>query len=315
MGQDLKRNLFFEGMHLQWFAEGDAAAAGAGGEAGEPEGGEPAGSGEPGPLTAAPWLSQASDKYKRDEHFLADLLKGPKAVKSWSEVLDRMYDSEREAGEHQAAATDLQAKLSAEQARAAELEKGGQPAAYKPEDYAKVAPGKLPAFMQEPDFVAYSKELSVYLADATEEIKKVAHELQLPVSAAQRFADLFVARHVAAFETGQREYARQREVGLKALKEAWKGDFEARQEVARRAIATFGGMQLVKLLALRGLENDAVVVHAFEKIGSSIGEGHLVPGRAGPSPEGAVSGSGEKARPDLKKRYGRSPELFGTGGR
>lgn len=304
MGQNLKRNALFEGMALQWFAEGDAAAAGA---AGEPEEGEPRPE-----LTAAPWLAQAPDRYKKSSEFLKDLLQGDRAVKSWGDVLDRMYAGEKLAGEHQATLTDLQAKLAA-----AELGKDGgpAPAEYKPEDYQKVAPGKLPAFMDEPDFRAYSKELTVYLADATEEIKKVAQELKVSPAVAQRFADLFVARHVSAFEAGQRDYARQRETGLKALKEAWKGDFAAREDVARRAIATFGGMDLVKMLALRGLENDAVVVRTFERIGASIGEGHLVPGRAGLSPEGAVSGSGQPARPDLKKRYGKSPELFGTGGR
>jgi hypothetical protein len=215
-----------------------------------------------------------------------------------------MFAGEQQAAAHEAALTDLQAKLTA-----AELEKaGGGPAPapkFEAKDYEKIKAPKLPDYMQTTEFKKYSEDLSVYLADAAKEIAGVAQELGISPAAGQRLADVFATRHLSAFETGQREYDRQREASLKALKESWKGDFDARQEVARRAIATFGGMDLVKHLALRGLENDAVLLYTFERIGAAIGEGKLVPGSHRPSPEGAPSTSDREAQKQAgyRKRY------------
>jgi hypothetical protein len=307
----------FRHMHLQWFSDPAAAPPG---EPDEPQPGEtqPAGTGEPQPapkLTAdGTWLSQANDHYKRSERFLADLLgkDSPRRCNSWSDVLDRMYGAEAQASEHQAKLDELQAKPG-------ELEKAasaaGKPLDFKAEDLAKVVPGKLPDWMSSKQFKAYTEDLGFYLGDAAQEIRNLALELQIPADKAQRILDLFVQRHVTALQRGQQEYDRQRAAGLDALKKQWKGDFEANEELARRAVVTFGGEELVKRLALRGLENDDVVIHTFCSIGKLIGEGHLVPGRAGAAAQ-AVPGekpTDAQRAAALKKRYGRSPELTGEG--
>jgi hypothetical protein len=107
----------------------------------------------------------------------------------------------------------------------------------------------------------------------------------------------------------------RREKAVAALKAEWKGDFAANEDLAKRALRTFGGVPLAHQIAVEGFADSPTMLKIFRNIGAAMGEGHLVPGRPGLSPDSAVSGSGEKARPDLKKRYGRSPELFGTGGK
>jgi hypothetical protein len=297
-------------VHLNWFGDPppDPAAVAAA-EGGEPGEGQPAGSGEPGPLSAAPWLSQASDKYKRSEAFLQALLRGPKAVKSWTEVLDRMFAGEQQAAAHQATLTDLQAKLTAEQARAAELDKGGQPAPapkFEAKDYEKIGPGKLPAWMEHPAWSAYSKDLSAYLGSAAEEIRAAALELKVAPTVAQRMVDLFAKRHVEAFKAGIEGQQELRQKSLERLKREWKGDFVANEELARRALATFGGNEMAEEVAASGFGDNPLMIRIFCNIGKLIGEGQMVPGRPAPSPEGAPAGMSDReaaAAASHKKRY------------
>ncbi len=309
--QDLNRDPFFESMHLQWF--GDPPP--------DPAPGEPAPGPDPQPpagpeLKASPWLAQAPDKYKKDPKFLKDLLQGERAVKSWGDVLDRMYSGEQLAAQHQAAAADLQAKLTAEQARAAELMKaGGQapapaPAEFKPEDYAKVAPGKLPGFMSEPAFEAYSKDLSAYLVNAAEEIRAAAMELKVSPAVAQRMVDLFAKRHVEAFKAGIEGQEEQRQKALDRLKREWKGDFAANEDLAARAIRTLGGAELAQEIAAAGFADHPLMIRIFCNIGKVIGEGHMVPGRPAPSPAGAP-GMSDRERQKAASNAKRYPTMRG----
>jgi hypothetical protein len=291
-------------MHLQWFAEGDGdpGQAGSGQDPGGQGGqaqdaaGQAGGQGKPGQAELlkadGTWAAQLPDRFKKDQGALADLLKH----KNLGEVIDRLYESERQLADLQARAT-------------------GAAAEFKVEDYAKVVPGRLPDFMSLKEFRAYSENLKEYLADAGQEIKALAAELKVSPAVAQRFLDLFTSRHINAFETSQRQYAKQREDGLNALKKQWGGEFEANEDLARRAVMTFGGPELLKRLSLRGLENDDILINTFCQIGKLIGEGHLVPGRAKaathPVPGSPASDAQKQAA--LKRRYSRSPELTGEG--
>ncbi len=301
-------------LHLQWF--GDPPPDPAPGEPASGPDSQPAP--EPKPLSAeGTWLSQASDKYKRDPKVLQDLLQGERACKSWSDVLGRMYAGEELAAQHQAKLSELQAQLEAATSAGKD---GGQapapaPAEFKPEDYAKVAPGKLPGFMSEPAFEAYSKDLSAYLVNAAEEIRAAAAELKVSPAVAQRMVDLFAKRHVEAFRAAVEDEHQRREAGLKALKESWRGDFEKNSEIARRALASFGGPALATEISARGYGNDPAMLKIFHGIGLAIGEGQLVPGRPAPSPAGAPGASARERQQaaSARRRYPNSPEL--TGGR
>ena len=302
MGQDLKRNLFFEGMHLQWFGDAPPPA----GDAGKPGEGEPGPAPAPAPQSAlepelkadGTWAAQLPDRLKRDPKVLQDLLgkDSPRRCENLGAVLDRMYAAET-------SLTELQAKAA------------GQAPEFKLEDYSKLKLPPVPEFMRDPAFRAHNENLGAYLQDASEAIKTLAVELKLAPSVAQRMLELFATRQTEAFRVGMTDTFTRREKAVAALKAEWKGDFAANEELAKRALRTFGGVELAHEIAAEGFADSPAMVKIFCNIGKATGEGHLVPGRPGPSPEGAVSGSGEKARPDLKKRYGRSPELFGTGGR
>ena len=167
--------------------------------------------------------------------------------------------------------------------------------------------------MQDPAFRAHNENLGAYLQEASEEIKTLAVELKLAPSVAQRVVELFARRQTEAFRVGMNDQLQRREKAVAALKAEWKGEFAANEELAKRALRTFGGVELAHEIAAAGFADHPAMVRIFCNIGKATGEGHLVPGRPGPSPEGSVSGSGQPARPDLKKRYGRSPELFGAG--
>jgi len=299
----------FQHVHLQWFGD-PPPAAGDGVKPGEAKPGEgtPAGTGESEPLTAdGKWAAQLPDRFKKNPEKLKDLLRH----KNLGEVVDRLYAAEGQASQQQAAAAGLQAKLTATEARAAELEKGaGQPPELKLEDYAKVSVPKLPTFMSQPAFEAYTEDLGAYLKATGEEIKALAHELKLPVSAAQSVLNLFAQKHLEAFKAGLDEQASRRTKGLEILKAEWKGDFTANEELAKRAIRTFGSGDVAAQVAYAGYANDPMMIKLWARVGAALGEGHLVPGRPGPSPEGARGAPSDPERAaSLRKRYNRSPEL------
>jgi hypothetical protein len=277
----MKRWNPFENIDIQWFADPPAP----------PPPGTPPEPNPPGPPATPPpeadlsadgtFLAQAPDKYKKDQKLLKDLLKH----KNWGEVLDRLY-----AGEQKVA--DLQAKVPGEQ--------------LKPEDYEFDEP-KFPDFFADEKMKATRDNLAPYLKASQEDMRTVAKELGLSKDAAKRLAVRDVERIFAQFKAAQDDYAKQREKGLTALKEEWKGDFAAHEELARRAITTFDKEKILDALAAEGAENHPGVIKIFYEIGKAIGEGHLVPGKPGPtapSPE-------DQKKTAMKKRYPRSPELTG----
>jgi len=276
----------FKHVHLQWFTDPTVAVV-------TPPAATPPAPTPPAVVPPAPepelkadgtFLAQAPDKYKKDPKFLKDLLKH----KSWGDVLDRLYTGEQQL-------TELQAKLAA--------------APQKPEEYV-FDELKFPEHLAGDVFAKHREQLGAYLKAKDEDLRALALKAGLSKEAAKVVSGFFREAIFATSKATQDDYAKQRETGLTALKAEWKGDFAAQEEIARRAILTFGGEALVAEIAGGpggGLENSPNLIKAFNKIGKAIGEGHLVPGKPGvaqPAPE-------QKRREELKKRYNKSPELTG----
>lgn len=273
----------FKHVHLQWFADPPAAAS-------APPAVVPPAPTPPAVVPPAPepelkadgtFLAQAPDKYKKDSKFLKDLLKH----KSWGDVLDRLYTGEQQL-------TELQAKLAA--------------APQKLEEYV-FDELKFPEHLAGDVFAKHREQLGAYLKAKDEDLRALALKAGLSKDAAKVVSGFFREAIFATSKATQDDYAKQRETGLTALKAEWKGDFAAHEELAKRAILTFGKDKLVARLAELNLENEPQILQTFYEIGKAIGEGHLVPGKPGvaqPAPE-------QKRREELKKRYNKSPELTG----
>ncbi len=286
-------------LHLQWFGEEGAGGEGAAGGEGE-GGGKPAGEGagaggnpaekppakpEPELKADGTFFAQASDKFKKDPKILKDILGGEKPLKSWDGVLERMYSAET---------------------RAKELEGKVAPAPTKPEEY-EFEELKFPDHLAGDEHKDLRDNLSAYIKAQDDVLRVDGIKDGLSKDAVKRESNRMRERVFAQQKASADQYASEREAGLKALKEAWKGDFEARQDIANRAILTFGKDKLVAKLAKRGLENDPEIIETFYEIGTKIGEGHLVPGKPGP----AQPTPQEKKAVAMKNRYKNSPELTG----
>lgn len=232
------------------------------------------------------FFAQASDKYKKDQKILKDILGGEKPLKSWDGVLERMYAAE-------ARSTELQGKLA--------------PAPTKPEEY-EFEELKFPDHLAGDEHKDLRDNLAAYIKAQDDALRALALKGGLGKDAAKLMSGFIRESIFAQQKASADQYASEREAGLKALKEAWKGDYAAREDIANRAILTFGKDKLVAKLAKRGLENDPEIIETFYDIGTKIGEGHLVPGKPGP----AQPTPQEKKAAALKSRYPMSPEIGGT---
>jgi hypothetical protein len=231
------------------------------------------------------FLAQLPDRHKKDQKILKDLLQGEHPAKSWGDVLDRMYAAE-------ARSTELQAKLAA--------------APQKPEEYV-FDELKFPDHLSGDAFAKHREQLGAYFKAKDEDLRALALKAGLSKDNAKVVSGFFREAIFATTKASQDDYAKQRETSLTALKAEWKGDFAAHEELAKRAILTFGKDKLVARMAELGMENEPALIQTFYEIGKAIGEGHLVPGKPGvaqPAPE-------QKRREDLKRRYNKSPELTG----
>lgn len=268
--EDLTRNPFDE-MHLQWFAEeGEAGGESSGGK----EGGEPPAE----ELKAdGTFLAQAPDKYKKDQAFLKELL----PLKSWGGVLEWAYG--------------MKPKL--------------QDAPEKPEGY-EFDEVKVPEYLADEKHKAFADNLSAYIKSEQEKVRAWAHELGIGKAAAKRIAAELAGMVFNQAKAAQDEQAKQREAGLKALREEWKGDFDKNQELSKRALLTFGGQELVDKAEKMGLGDDPDFIKFLHKVGAAMGEDQLVPGATGKKQPTAD----EKKRQALKDRYPRSPEMHALDG-
>jgi hypothetical protein len=225
------------------------------------------------------WVGQAPDKYRKDEAKLDDLLKH----KNIGEVLDRMYEAE--------------SKLTV-QADVPEA----------PEGY-EFAAVEFPKELEGDEQKKNREDLGAYLADATNEIRQMAHELKWPKETAQRVFKFLSDRVFGQWKSAQDAFEKAKNDGLEVLKKEWKADFGPNAELARRAIQSFGGDELVAAMDEAGISNHPAIVKAFLKIGKAMGEDTLVPGSATHelSPE-------EQRQAKLKERYPKmaasNPELF-----
>jgi hypothetical protein len=280
----MKRWNPFKNVHLQWFADPPTPPpAGTPPQPTPPVPPTPPAPPPPEPELSADgtFLAQAPDKYKKDQKFLKDLLKH----KSWGDVLDRLYTGEQQIAE-------LQAKVA--------------PAPTKLEEY-QFDELKFPEYLANDELKTFRENMGIYLKAKDDELRALALKAGLSKEEAKLMNGFFRESMFATVKETQDGQSKQREAGLKTLKENWKGDFEANEDLAHRAVLTFGKEQLVARMAALGLENDPVLIQTFCEIGKAIGEGHLVPGKpkpAAPSPE-------DQKKAAMKQRYPRSPELTG----
>ena len=224
------------------------------------------------------FLAQAPDKYKKDPKYLEDLLKH----KSWGEVLDRMYAAEEKAT----------------------FKPPESPEAYE------FAAAEFPKELQSDDYKPYREAITAYFGEVDKAIQEMAHKNGWSKESAQEAQALFVKQVFEQEKAAREAFEKAKTDGLEALKKDWKGDFEPNVEVSRRAIVTFGKDALVALFDELGVSNHPAVTKTFYEIGKAMGEDTLVPGTGKPadlSPE-------EQKQADLKKRYPKSPEMFGERG-
>jgi hypothetical protein len=117
--------------------------------------------------------------------------------------------------------------------------------------------------------------------------------------------ELFATRQTEAFRVGMTDTFTRREKAVDALKKEWGGNFAVNEELARRALTTFGGVELAQEIAAAGFADHPLMIRIWSNIGKLIGEGQLVPGTHRPSPEGAPSTSDREAQQQAgyRKRY------------
>lgn len=116
--------------------------------------------------------------------------------------------------------------------------------------------------------------------------KEAMHAAGAPPAAVQAAVDWYYTHAadgmtaLAAADTEALESARTE------LRRDWGGDFERNVEYARRALAAFGGDELVGTLGAAGLDTHPAVARAFARIGRQMGEddmiGRLPAGGSGP---------------------------------
>jgi len=151
-------------------------------------------------------------------------------------------------------------------------EKGGGMVPEIPEtpDKYDVQIPELPAVMKAPLYREVGEQLSAYLEHAAGELKVLAHELQLPNTAAQKVVNHFATKFIEAFITAEEHRLEQREKALDALKAEWKDDFAANWELAKRTIISYGGMDLVAEIAAAGFADNPLMVRIFCNIGKAL---------------------------------------------
>jgi len=74
--------------------------------------------------------------------------------------------------------------------------------------------------------------------------------------------------------------AKRKDEALGQLKKDWGDEFEAKSELAQRALDAFGSEELQKAFTASGFIAHPEVIKAFAKIGEAIGEDQLEPGSA-----------------------------------
>lgn len=128
----------------------------------------------------------------------------------------------------------------------------------------------VPAFMRDPQYRQVVEDMGWYLANAAIELKVLAHEFHLSNTAAQKIVNHFVEKFTEAFRVGEEYRLEQRAKTLAVLKKEWKGDFAANEELARRAISRFGGVEMAQEIAEAGFADHPSMIKIFYGIGKAM---------------------------------------------
>lgn len=149
---------------------------------------------------------------------------------------------------------------------------------------------------------------------------KVFHEAGVPRPAAERLAKWFVDQGKTAQATLEEAFGRQSEQDMSAVRREWGQSFDARQELARRAVRTFiGSVQKVggdgspdpsdpvfqRVAAMERAWGTRAYLNFWADIGERLGEDKLPGGQMGGA-AGGVPGR-EAAKAELE-RLEKDPE-------
>ena len=136
------------------------------------------------------------------------------------------------------------------------------------------------------------------------EFKTLAKEFGLDSPKAQKLADLYVGLQSKAAQAAEAAAETRRSEWLKALesdKDIGGDKLKGSVDVARRAVAKFGGRELAQALDASGLGDHPAVVKAFAAIGRAMAEDSISGTAVPPAPKG---------RDGLLSLFTRSPEMF-----
>lgn len=115
-----------------------------------------------------------------------------------------------------------------------------------------------------------------------------AHEIGLNARQAAALFDWYNGETANRFSAGQTQTARAEETAVNGLKTEWAAAFDHNVELAKGALAHFGGEKLATELAATRLGNHPELIKAFAKIGATLAEDGLI-GRGGASGDGPLS--------------------------
>lgn len=146
-------------------------------------------------------------------------------------------------------------------------------------------PEELSAFYQKlgrpeaPDKYDFGKDPDDLAFKANDEVKsnymKKAHEAGLSNRQASQLYQWYMGNMSSAAKSHEQQLKQTYDEGVKSLKTEWGDAFDQNVDLARAAVAEFGGEELQKLLDDTGLGNDARVIKAMANVGRGMTEDRL----------------------------------------
>jgi hypothetical protein len=128
---------------------------------------------------------------------------------------------------------------------------------------------------------------------APEDFKTFAHKLGLNQSQARAMWEQVATTTKTSAATRQEAQTKQTQANMAQLQNEWKGDFARNADIAHRAVAQFGGEELLDVLSKNPtMSNHPALVRAFHKIGMLASESNMLTmgapsGTGGLSPQAA----------------------------
>lgn len=108
------------------------------------------------------------------------------------------------------------------------------------------------------------------------QFKSQAYKLGIPKAQAKALMDWYVTAEIERVTQFQAEAARQKEEGMKALRERWGGAADRNVALAQRVVAEYGGSELKQALDESGAGNDPAVIAFLARIGQTLAEDNLI---------------------------------------